>query len=154
MAGQDHAMPWCAMSPANWANDRSGRGRCRSITLADPESFLDALWSSLRLPDGRPTELFDQYISAIQTTRFTPRVAPRGVDRIAHNYEIIRCLMNNRRLDECRYAVNAVLSSSPEFTAAQVSQILYKDGWLTHPYAKNSYGREKLDERTYDFWNP
>ncbi len=124
----------------------------KSITLADPEPFLYSLWSSLRSPDGQPTDLIDQYLSAIRNSGYTPRVAPRGKDRIARNYEIVQQLLRNGRLADCRYAVNAVLSSSPEFTAAAVKEILYKDGYLSSPHTDifRMVGM-KVGERPYDF---
>lgn len=122
------------------------------VTLADPASFLWALWRSLRLPSGDPIELIDLYVLAQQRTDDVPNVVPRGRDRIRRNYEIIRKIRQNRRFIHCRHAVNSILSSSKEFTASDVQKLLRRSGGLSvSDSAIDSLVGSKLCDRPYDF---
>lgn len=124
----------------------------QSVTLANPESFLYGLWNSLRLPSGEPVDLIDLYLRAIKRSRIPPSMATLGKDRIRRNFEVVRELADRGRIDHARYAVNAVLSSSEEFTAVEVKNMLYGELGLPHPYCDifRMVGK-KLDGRPYDF---
>ncbi len=125
----------------------------QNISLSNPEKLLCSLWSSLGATDFEsPTPLLDIYIKAIERHNFPPRIAPRGIDRIHDNYSTIKLVKERGYLDKHGDALDAIISSSDEFTAQEVMGMLRKE--------PNIYGREvsvrrmigqRVDDRPYDF---
>ncbi len=99
----------------------------QTISLAKPETFLRQLWGSLNTPDGASaTPVFDLYARAITNAHPAPTIltgaddAPTLLDRVRQNYQVMAELHGRGQLDAHAYVLDALLSSSTEFTAAEV----------------------------------
>jgi hypothetical protein len=101
----------------------------QTISLARPETFLRQLWGSLSTPGGdSATPVFDLYARAIEAGQPAPAIldeaddAPGVLDRVRQNYQVMAELHRRQQLDAHAYALDALLASSPEFTAADVAR--------------------------------
>ena len=101
----------------------------QTISLARPDTFLRQLWGSLSTPGGdSATPVFDLYARAIGAGQPAPAIldeaedAPGRLDRVWQNYQVMADLHLRKQLDAHAYALDALLSSSPEFTAADVAR--------------------------------
>ena len=123
----------------------------KGISLGDPENLLLNLWSSLRAEGLQSaTPLLDLYVRAINNGKAAPKIAPKGVDRIAVNYEIIKDLKQNGRLETFEYMLDAILSSSNEYTATEVNQKVQSSLSNRYQFVRRMIGRT-VEERPYDF---
>jgi len=103
-----------------------------SISLSNPEPLLYQLWSSLSGPDFQtPTPVLDLYVKAIDAGHSAPRIGRYGDDRVRQNYQVVQSVRRQGFLDQHGDALDGILSSSPEFTASQVSAMLRKEAKLT-----------------------
>jgi|SRR5712692_3474103 len=124
-----------------------------SVTLSDPERLLYALWATLHAADLRSTTpLLDLSLTAIQKGHPAPSVAPRGIDRVRDNYGTARLLRSYSLVDAHGYALDAIMSSSYEFTAADVTGMISSEravpSWEVR--VRRMIGQH-VDERPYDF---
>lgn len=101
----------------------------KTISLSDPARLLYSLWSTLTAQWGKfrhsATPLFDLYLEAIDQANPPPRLGnPYGkagiTDQIYDNYHTIAVLRILDRTEEFQDAIDAVLSSSPEWTVSEV----------------------------------
>ena len=123
------------------------------ISLSDPEKLLFAIWSSLTANDlNSATPLLDVYLRAMDASALTPRVAPDGIDRIHDNYWLIRELKRSGHIDVLAYALDALVSSSDEYTATQVVDEIARESNLARQeiVARRMIGRIVVD-RPFDF---
>jgi hypothetical protein len=130
----------------------------QTISLARPETFLRQLWGSLSIPGGdSATPVFDLYARAIAAGQPAPAIladaedAPGRLDRVRQNYQVMADLHRRKQLDAHAYALDALLASSPEFTAADVARQI---GARTAPRAGAAHLRRMLGnsvaERPHD----
>jgi hypothetical protein len=101
----------------------------QTISLARPETFLRQLWSSLSAPGlDATTPVFDLYARAIRAGQPAPTIladaeeTPDLLDRVAQNYQVMTGLHARKQLDDHAYALDALLSSSGEFSALDVER--------------------------------
>lgn len=100
----------------------------QTISLARPQTFLRQLWGSLGAPDVSVTPVFDLYARAITAGHPAPAIltgdddAPNLLDRVRQNYQVMADLHDRGQLDAHAYALDALLSSSTEFTATDVER--------------------------------
>ena len=105
----------------------------QTISLARPETFLRQLWGSLSAPGlDSPTPIFDLYARAIAAGQPAPAVlvgaggsaddTPGQLDRVRQNYQVMADLHGRGQLDDHAYVLDALLSSSTEYTAAEVAR--------------------------------
>ncbi len=103
----------------------------RNISLADPNSFLYALLTSIKgknLDISSP--LLSLYKKAIQTRYDPPEITPEKPDRINTIYNLIHQLIRQGNLDELDYVLDAVLTCSDEMTASDARYIIkQKTNW-------------------------
>ncbi len=97
-----------------------------NVSLSDPERLLYALWGTLAAKGmDSSTPLLDLHLKAIDAGHPPPSVAPRGIDRVHDNYATARLLKRSSgALDNHGHALDAIMSSSDEFTASQVSRLI------------------------------
>ncbi|MFN8542166.1 MAG: BREX system ATP-binding domain-containing protein [Thermomicrobiales bacterium] len=101
----------------------------QTISLARPETFLRQLWSSLSAPGlDLTTPVFDLYARAIRAGHPAPTIladtaaSPGLLDRVAQNYEVMSGLHARGQLDDHAYVLDALLSSSGEFSATDAER--------------------------------
>lgn len=125
----------------------------RTVSLSDPERLLNSLWPTLVGPGlESATPIVDLYVKAAARTSLIPRVAPRGIDRVEQNYQVVRSLHRAGVLDSHAYELEALLESSDEFTANEVMRSLKRDGRLTFTDTRvyRMIGKS-VGDRPYDF---
>jgi P-loop Domain of unknown function (DUF2791) len=124
----------------------------QSITLAKPETFLYQLWNTLAGADFQSaTPVLDLYLRAIDAGQAAPAIVPEGMDRVRQNYTIVRELRRRGTLDAQGYAVDALLASSTEFNAAEVTRLV--GGRIRFPEGRLALRRmlgNSVAERPYD----
>ena len=100
----------------------------QQISLAKPETFLYQLWSTAAAPDlSSSTLLLDLYARAVAAGQPPPEVVPDGAgggDRVRQNYTVVQHLHRRGDLDNHGHALDAILSSSTEFNAAEVTRLI------------------------------
>lgn len=95
----------------------------KHVSLSEPGKLLYSLWGTLSGTDWHSsTPLLDLYVQASRAGHVPPSIASHRIDRIRHNYAVARHLLRTGKLDEHGYALDALLSSSEEFTASAVNQ--------------------------------
>ncbi len=153
-SGKSHTM-----EAIRWIARREGYLTARievdgwTVTLSDPANFLNVLWPTLEGTDFRSeTPLLDLYVKAMENGHRAPSVAPRGKDRIRVNYSTIRTLHRRDLVDKYGMDVEAVLSCSPDLTAAQLAGQLRCDPSLYRGDVRlvPIIGRS-VEDRPYDF---
>jgi hypothetical protein len=153
-SGKSHAMA-AVRHIANQSNHITARVEVdgEKISLAFPENLLYALWSSLSGSDLHPyTALLDLCRTAIEANQPPPNIAPRGIDRIQDNYITARQLRRPESLEDHGYELNAVMSSSDEFTASDVARSIKNNPYIS-PYdvrVRRMIGRD-VESRPFDF---
>lgn len=97
----------------------------QTISLAKPDTFLYQLWSTIAAP-GLPasTPLLELYARAIAAGHPPPAITPDGLDRVRENYIVVQDLQRRGALEAHGYALDAILSSSGEFNAAEVTRMI------------------------------
>jgi hypothetical protein len=125
----------------------------RAVSLSAPAKLLHQLWSTTQMNDRRSsTPLVDLYTMAVKTGQSAPSIAPRGIDRIKHNYEVVAAIHRAGQVDKHGPLIEALLSSSDEVTAAGVTRALRLERhaayWDVRP--KPMIGSTVAD-RPYDF---
>lgn len=125
----------------------------RSISLAEPERLLFALWSTLEGSEGHSsTPILDLCVKAIEGGKPAPSIAPRGIDRVRDNYATSKILHRSSLTDLYGHALDAIMSSSDEFTASQVSQMICSNPHVS-PFdvtVRRMIG-QRVADRPYDF---
>ena len=128
----------------------------QTISLAKPETFLYHLWGTTAARDWQSsTPLLDLYARAVDAGHpppaIIPALPPGKIDRVRENYAIAQDLRRRGQLDTHGDALDALLSSSAEFTAAEVSRLI--GGWLKTPeghiHVRRMLGNAVAD-RPYD----
>jgi hypothetical protein len=153
-SGKSHAMA-AVRYIANQSNHITARVEVdgQKISLAFPENLLYALWSSLSGNDLHPyTALVDLCRTAIEANKRAPNIAPRGIARVHDNYNTARQLRRPESLEDHGYELNAVMSSSDEFTASDVERSIKNNPYIS-PYdvhVRRMIGRD-VGDRPYDF---
>lgn len=125
----------------------------QNISLSDPEKLLSSLWSALGAKDFEsPTPLLDLYVKSIERGNPAPKIAPRGIDRIHANYSTIKLVKDRGHLDKYGDFLDAIVSSSDEYTANEVAAMIWKEPNIYGPEVtvKRMIG-QKVDDRPYDF---
>lgn len=125
----------------------------QNVTLSDPERLLYALWSTLEGGDlSSDTPLLDLYVAAMKKTKVPPLVAADGIDRIRDNFGVIRQIHEQNRLDVLGHVMDAVVSSSGEFTGAEAAALVRREILLDTSYGqvRRMIGQSVVD-RPYDF---
>lgn len=93
------------------------------ISLSDPAKLLCSIWSSFSAKNfSSSTPLLDLYLKAIDAGYRSSAIAPEGMYRIKDNYTTIRMLKNRGVVDHYVYELDALISSSDEFTASELSK--------------------------------
>jgi len=117
------------------------------ISFGDPEGLLANLWRNLSAEDlHSATPLLELYLKTIDRgERFEPKIVRGAVDRIAHNFALIRNLKERGQLESFEYMIDAILSSSKEFSATEVNQAIG-----SYLYIRRMIGI-RVDERPFDF---
>jgi len=125
----------------------------QNISLSDPEKLLCSLWSSLDANGFEsPTPLLDLNIKAIDNGHAPPNIAPVGIDRIRENYSTIKLVKDRGHIDKYSDPLDALISSSDEYTANEVATMIWKEPNINGLEAsvKRMIGR-RVAERPYDF---
>lgn len=127
----------------------------KTVSLSDPKILLSNLWQSLDAKGlNSATPLLDIYCRAIERGFPSPHFAPRGTDRIYHNYHTIELLKNKGLLGQYEVEYDAVLSCHDEITATKLHHMVCKEPHINCYYDKpkvlTMVGRAVLD-RPYDF---
>jgi hypothetical protein len=125
-----------------------------NVSLSDPERLLYALWGTLRANGlESSTPLLDLCVKAIDAGNPPPSVAPRGIDRVHDNYSTARLLKRSpEALDNHGHKLDAVMSSSDEFTASEVALEISREPSI-HAFdvvVRRMIG-QKVADRPYDF---
>lgn len=121
------------------------------VKLSDPETVLSALWTQLEANDlCSATPLLEIYLKAIRRDMNAPVIAVSGIDRINHNYDVIKFVLNGNHLDELEEELNAIVSSHNEYSATEVTQLVKDLTKDRYKYVRRMIGRT-VDERPYDF---
>jgi hypothetical protein len=125
----------------------------RAVSLSAPAKLLHQLWTTTQLGDDRSaTPLFDLYLRAVNKGRPAPSIAPRGIDRIQHNYEVVAAIRKAGHVDKHGTLLEALLSSSDEVVTSEVSRALRLERnpayWNARP--KPMIG-SRVEDRPYDF---
>jgi len=95
----------------------------KNISLSEPEKLLFNIWITISAPDLKSsTPLLDLYLKALEAGHPPPSIAPGGIDRVQDNYRLIQTVKKAGRLDQFGYAIDAIISSSDEFTARKVAE--------------------------------
>ncbi len=95
----------------------------RTVSLARPETFLNQLWGTVGALDWQSsTPLLDLYARAIDAGHAPPVVVPDGIDRVRDNYVVVEHVKRRGDLDAHSYVLDAILSSSTEFNAAEATR--------------------------------
>jgi hypothetical protein len=125
----------------------------QNVTLADPQRLLHRLWSTLEANGFySSTPVFDLYLRAIANGKPAPSIAPRGLDRIKHNFEAVRELKQAGLADAHAGIMEALLSSSNEVTATQVRErIRAESGHSFYFYRPEMMIGRVVVNRPYDF---
>ena len=123
----------------------------KHVSLSEPGKLLYSLWGTLSGADWHSsTPLLDLYVQASRAGHVPPSIAPHGIDRIRHNFAVARHLLRTGKLDEHGYALDALLSSSEEFTASAINQQIGSVYEGSEQFVvKMMIGRKVLD-RPYD----
>ncbi len=125
-----------------------------NISLSDPERLLYALWCTLAANGlASSTPLLDLCVKAIDRGHPPPSVAPRGIDRVQDNYGTVELLKRSPgAMDNHGHALDAIMSSSDEFTAQVVALMIGREPGI---YASDVRVRrmigQRVDHRPYDF---
>ena len=123
------------------------------ISLSSPPQLLHKLWATTEAAGFHSaTPLLDLYLKAIESGRSSPSVAPRGIDRIKHNYEVVLTLKRAGQIDKHSDLLEAVLSSSGEVTVAEATRSLKAEPnvFFNHYAPKPMIGK-RLADQPYDF---
>jgi hypothetical protein len=125
----------------------------RAVSLSAPAKLLHQLWSTTQTSDHRSsTPLFDLYQMAIKAGRPAPSIAPRGIDRIKHNYEVAAAIHKAGHVDKHGPLMESLLSSSDQVVANDVSRALKAE---RNPIYWNLQPRpmigNRVPDRPYDF---
>lgn len=96
------------------------------ITLANPEGLLCSLWSTLSGRKlSRATPVLDLYRKAVQTGFLAPATVQKDheeiEDRVALNYQTVHMLERAGITDDFAEQVDAILSSTAEYTVQEVA---------------------------------
>jgi hypothetical protein len=98
----------------------------RTVSLARPETFLNQLWGTASARDWQSsTPLLDLYARAIDAGHPPPAIVPDdtgGIDRVRDNYVVVEHVKRRGDLDAHGYVLDAILSSSTEFNAAEATR--------------------------------
>jgi hypothetical protein len=124
-----------------------------SITLSNPERLLSHLWRTLVARDLTPSSpLLDLYIRAVRNGASPPQIAPRGIDRIAANFRVVKAVMDADKMDEVGEALECIISSGDEYTANEAMRLVRHVTGIssTDSPIKRMIGRTVAD-RPYDF---
>jgi hypothetical protein len=124
-----------------------------ATTLSDPAGLLHALWNTLQGPGFRSsTPLLHLTERVLRSVRALPRLVPTGADRFRENMQAIRFLERAGRLDGYAYQLDALLSSSGEYTANQIREQVRRDfGYSPWELTLRPMIGRLVAERPYDF---
>lgn len=127
----------------------------RTVSLSDPKILLSNLWQSLDAEGlNSATPLLDIYCRAIERGFPPPHFAPRGIDRIYHNYHTVDLLKNRGLLDRYEIEYDAILSCHDEITATNLQRMIGKEPNINcyndKPRVASMIGRF-VANRPYDF---
>jgi hypothetical protein len=125
----------------------------RAVSLSAPAKLLHQLWSTTSAGDHRSaTPLVDLYLEAISAGRPAPSIAPRGIDRIRQNYEVVATIRRAGHIDKHAVTLEGLLSSSEEMTAAQAKREFLAESnvyfWECSP--RPMIG-SRVEDRPFDF---
>jgi len=132
----------------------------QAVSLSSPPKLLNRLWSTL---GGTGLESFtpvlDLYLKAIDAGKPAPTIAPSGIDRIRHNYEVVSLLRRAGHIDKHGPTMDDLLTSSEAMTAIQATRVFTAEPNVSfNPYGPDQFsyspkamiGR-RVEERPYDF---
>ncbi|NLK52996.1 MAG: DUF2791 family P-loop domain-containing protein, partial [Syntrophomonadaceae bacterium] len=125
----------------------------QNVSLSNPAPLLYSLWNSLAENDlESENPLLNLYVKVIKRGNIPTSVINEDYDRIQNNIETIHTLMRTGYLDKYTHVVDAVISSSNEFTGRQAVKIITTEPNLDRSQIKldNMIGH-RVKERPYDF---
>jgi hypothetical protein len=124
-----------------------------NVSLSSPSKLLNRLWTTL---GGKGLESFtpvlDLYLKAIEAGKPAPSIAPRGIDRIKHNYEVVSLLRRAGQIEKHGPVIDGLLSSSEEVTAIQATRMFSREPNVTfYDYSPKPMIGKRVQDRPYDF---
>jgi hypothetical protein len=97
-----------------------------NVTLAKPDEMLRQMWTGLSVP-GKPSSIAEALLrlnlEAAEAGALRPEVGAE-IERVADNYSTICTLRRSKEIDAVAYEIDGILSSSGEYTAANVQTII------------------------------
>lgn len=124
-----------------------------NISLSSPPKLLNRLWATL-VGTGLEsfTPVLDLYLKAIDARKPTPSIAPRGIDRIKHNYEVVSMLRRAGHIEKHGPMMDGLLSSSEEVTAVQATRVFSAEPNLSfYEHSPKAMIGRRVEDRPYDF---
>ena len=124
-----------------------------TVSLSSPPKLLNRLWSTLGGTGLESfTPLLDLYLKAIDAGKPAPTIAPRGIDRIKHNYEVVSLLRRAGQIEKHGPMMDGLLSSSEEVTAIQAMRVFSAEPNVSfYEHSPKTIIGRKVEERPYDF---
>ena len=125
----------------------------QTVSLSSPPKLLNRLWSTLGASDLESfTPVLDLYLKAIRQRMPAPTVAPRGIDRIQHNYEVVSIVEHAGKIETHRGLIEGLLTSSEEVTANQARAVLAAESSVRfYEFSPKAMIGKRVADRPYDF---
>lgn len=125
----------------------------RAVSLSAPAKLLHQLWSTTHWGEQvTTTPLLDLYMKAVEIGQRAPTVSRLGTERVRSNYEVVAALHRAGDVDKHGSLVDALLSSSDEFSSSDVFRVLRLERNSAYDFIrpKPMIG-SKVEYRPYDF---
>jgi len=111
------------------------------ISFSKPKEFLHVLTTSIQGGNLPPVmALFTLYKKAIHSGKSYPGISAMEHERVGIMYDLIKLLDRHRKLDDCDYLIDGIITCSDEITASEAKrQILYETKYQINKFQIRLY---------------